>query len=213
MIEEELVPQGQAKDAAACIANLRPFNVAGVAAALIVHANVDKFFDYEIDDNDGIIAVGDIPQQPPHAPLVVNDTNDDEDTVGSGDDDDEDNEDEDNDNSSDKDDDDMPAAATDVLEGNESDGDQGVQRLQCRGKGTTKKYTNYSLLMAARQARREGQRRAFIHDGCFFFSSDNLSDARPILKEDREEFPLGVVLVHYLMNTGIKSLKQRAKQK
>ena len=33
-IEEELVPQGQAKDAAACNANLQQFNVAGVAAAI-----------------------------------------------------------------------------------------------------------------------------------------------------------------------------------
>ncbi len=38
-IEEELVPQGQAKNAAACNANLQPFNIAGVAAAPIVHAN------------------------------------------------------------------------------------------------------------------------------------------------------------------------------
>ncbi len=45
-----------------------------------------------------------------------------------------------------------------------------------------------------------------------FFSSDNLSDAKPIPKEDREEFALGVALVHYSMNAGIKSLKQRAKQ-
>jgi hypothetical protein len=68
-IEEELVPQGQAKDAVARNANLQLFDVAGVVAAPIVHANADKLNDYKIDDNDGIIAVGDIPQQPPHAPL------------------------------------------------------------------------------------------------------------------------------------------------
>jgi hypothetical protein len=56
-IEEELIPQGQAKDAAACNANLRPFDVSGVAAAPIVHANADKFVDYESNDDDGIIAV------------------------------------------------------------------------------------------------------------------------------------------------------------
>jgi hypothetical protein len=66
--------------------------------------------------------------------------------------------------------------------------------------------------MAARRARRGGQRRALIHDGCAFFSSDNLSDAKPIPEEDREEFALGVALVHYSMNVGIKSLKKRAKQ-
>jgi hypothetical protein len=121
-IEEELVPQGRAKDAAACNADLGPFDIAGVAAAPIVHANADKFVDYEIDDDDGIIAVGDIPQQPPHVPLVVNDT-DDNVAVGSDDDDDDD------DGSSDEDVNNKPAAATDAPEGNEPDGNQGVQRL------------------------------------------------------------------------------------
>ncbi len=74
-IEEELVPQGCAKDTVARNANLESFNIAGVVAApLIVPANADKLSNYEIDDNDSIIAVGDIPQQPPHAPLVVNNT-------------------------------------------------------------------------------------------------------------------------------------------
>jgi hypothetical protein len=63
LIEEELVPQGQAKDAAACDANLQPFHVAGVD-------RIDDY-DYEIDDNNGIIAVADIPQQPQAAPLAV----------------------------------------------------------------------------------------------------------------------------------------------
>ncbi len=39
---------------------------------------------------------------------------------------------------------------TDALNGSESDSDQGVRRLQRRGKGTSKKYADYSLLMAAR---------------------------------------------------------------
>ncbi len=63
MIKEELVPQGCAEDAAACNANLRPFDITGVAAALIVHANADEFVDYKIDDDNGIIAIGDVPQQ------------------------------------------------------------------------------------------------------------------------------------------------------
>ena len=41
-IEEELVPQGQAEDAVARNANLQPFDVAGVVAAPIVHANADE---------------------------------------------------------------------------------------------------------------------------------------------------------------------------
>ena len=69
-----------------------------MAAAPIVHANTDKLDDYQIDNNDGIIAVGDIPKQPPHAPQVVNDTANDSTT---GIDDDDDNNDNDDDNNGD----------------------------------------------------------------------------------------------------------------
>jgi len=210
-IKEELVPQGQAEDAAARNANLQPFVLAGVEAAPIVHANADELDDYEIDKDDGIRAIGDIPQQPPHAPLVVNYTDDDDDAKGSGDDDNDslDEDDEDDDDSLDEDDDNEPAEVTNGPEGKESDGDQGVRRSRRRGKGITKKYANYSLLMAARGARRGGQRRALIHNGCIFFSSDDLSDAKPIPEEAREEFTLGVALVYYSMNAGIKKFKEK----
>ncbi len=129
-IEEELIPQGQAEDAVACNANLRPFNIAGVVAAPIVHANADELNDYEIDDDDDIIAVGDIPQQPPHAPLEVNDTDGDNNTAGSGDNKDDNKDvdgDKDDSNSSEQDNkDDEPEAATDALDGSKSDSDQGV---------------------------------------------------------------------------------------
>ena len=145
---------------------------------------------------------------------VVNDTDDDDNAAGSGDNDEDGDkdvdEDEVNDNSSDEDDDDdEPAAATDALEGNESDGDQGARRSRRRGKGTTKKYANYSLLMATKRARRGGQWRALIRCGCVFLSSDNLSDTKPIPEEDREEFALGVALIHYSMNAGIKKFKAK----
>ena len=42
----------------------------------------DELDDYKNDDNDGIIAVGDIPEQPSHAPLLVKDT-DNNNTAGS----------------------------------------------------------------------------------------------------------------------------------
>ena len=129
--------------------------------------------------------------------------------MGSGDDDNNDVN-EETYNSLDDDNDNKPAAATDVLEGNKSDGIQGVQRLQCRGKGITKKYVDYSLLMAARQTSRGGQCRA-LSPSCVFFSSENLSKAKPIPEEDREEFALGVVLVHYSMNAGIKKFKAKSK--
>jgi hypothetical protein len=207
-IEEELVPQGQAKDAAACNANLRPFDIAGVAALSIVHANADEFVNYEIDDVNSIIAVGNIPPQPLHVPLIIKEIEDDGDVTGSGDNNNEDDDDDEDDSDpSDEDKDNEPAAVTDALEGNKSDGNQGVRRLRHRGKGTTKKYANYSLLMAARRARRGGQHRAIIRDGCVLFSSDDLSDAKPIPEEDREEFALGVALVHYSVNAGISKFK------
>ncbi len=43
------------------------------------------------------------------------------------------------------------------------------------------------------------------------FSVDDLSDAKPIPKEDREEFALGVALVHYSMNGGIKKFETKGK--
>ena len=62
LINEELVPQGHAKDAAACNANLQPLGVAGMGAVLpFIHANVEKFKDYQSDNDNGIIAMVDIP--------------------------------------------------------------------------------------------------------------------------------------------------------
>jgi hypothetical protein len=64
--------------------------------------------------------------------------------------------------------------------------------------------------MASKQARRGGQCRALIFE-CVFFSSDDLSDAKPIPEEDREESTLGVALVHNSMNAGIKKFKEKGK--
>ncbi len=63
--------------------------------------------------------------------------------------------------------------------------------------------------MAAKRARRGGQRWALICNGCVFFSSDDLSNTKPIPEEDREEFALGVALVHYSMNAGLKKFKEK----
>jgi hypothetical protein len=65
--------------------------------------------------------------------------------------------------------------------------------------------------MAARQARRRGPHRALICKGCGFFSADDLSNAKPIPEEDREEFALGVALVHYSMNAGIEKFETKSK--
>ena len=50
-----------------------------------IHANVNKLDDYGSDNDGGIIAVADIPTQPPHAPLVVNNTDHDNDMGSDGD--------------------------------------------------------------------------------------------------------------------------------
>jgi hypothetical protein len=206
-IEEELVPQGQAKDAAARNANLQSFDVAGVD-------RVDNY-DYKIDDNNGIIAVADIPQQPQAAPLAVHEI-DADDNIAESDNNDNDAESDDDDRSNNNDyaerEDDESANSAASTNADKSDGNQGVWRSQCKGKGVTKKYANYSLLMAERRARRGGPRWALIRKGCIFFLADNLSNAKPIPKEYREEFALGVALVYYSMNTGIKKLKERVRQ-
>jgi hypothetical protein len=76
-IKEVLIPHGCTEDAAACKANLEPLDAAGVTSALlVVHTNADKLDGYKSDNNDGIIAVGDVPPQPPYASFIVNDTDD-----------------------------------------------------------------------------------------------------------------------------------------
>jgi hypothetical protein len=42
-----------------------------------------------------------------------------------------------------------------------------------------------------------------------FFLADNLSNAKPIPEEDREEYALGITLMHYSMGAGIKKFKER----
>jgi hypothetical protein len=44
-----------------------------------------------------------------------------------------------------------------------------------------------------------------------FFSVEDLSDMKPIPEEDRLEWALGVVLVHYSMKAGIKKFQDRGK--
>jgi hypothetical protein len=63
--------------------------------------------------------------------------------------------------------------------------------------------------MAARRAKRGGPRWPLIRDGCISFSAEDLSNAKTIPEEDREEFALGVALVHDSMNAGIKKFKAK----
>ncbi len=84
-----------------------------------------------------------------------------------------------------------------------------MRRSQRKGRGVTKRYADYGLLMAAKWEARGGPRRTLIRDGCVFFSTDKLNDAKPVAEADREEYALGVALVHYSMNAGIKRFKEK----
>ena len=172
LIKEELVPQGYTKDAMARNANLEPLNVTGMAALLIIHVNAEKTEDYKNDHHNDIIAVAveDIPQQPPYAPLIINvtDNNNDNDLPN-------------NDNNKGSSNDDLldgdnkdalgdPATVSDADKDKpQEDSNQGVQRLQRKGRGATKKYVDYNLLMAAKRERRGGPRWALIHNGWVLF--------------------------------------------
>jgi hypothetical protein len=168
------------------------------------------------DNNNGIIAMDDIPQQPHNASLVVNNTNNDDkgsngkpaDKPNDDNDRDNDNSKESIDNSSEGGDEDAPANEHELDE----DGDQVVWRSHHKGRGIIKKYADYDLLMAVRKNTRGGPSRTLICDRCVLFSTDELSNVKPIPEVDREEYALGVMLVHYSMNPTSKSSKTRAKQ-
>ncbi len=89
-IEEDIMPQGRNKAAAAHNANMEPFAAAGVDAPTIIHTNINEINETD-DDNDRIISIADIPAQANHYPLNVPDTLDKDD--GGKDDKDDDKED------------------------------------------------------------------------------------------------------------------------
>ena len=199
-IKMDLVPQGRAEDDAARNANLEPLDVAGVTAT----AGAPPMHTYaaepepEDDDDDGILAVATLPPPAQPAPIAIDDI-DDIDNIGATDDYADESE------SESDDDDEAPEVGQPVTH----DEDQGLRRSKRKGRGTTKKYADYGLLMAAKRRARGGPKRALIRDGCVLFSADELSDARPVPDEDREEYALGVALVHYSMNAGIKKFKAK----
>jgi hypothetical protein len=85
----------------------------------------------------------------------------------------------------------------------------GVRWSKRKNKGVTNRFDNYGLMMNARRRVRGGQRRATICNGLMFFLVDDLSDTKPVPDEDREEYALGIALVHYSMGAGIKKFKER----
>jgi hypothetical protein len=161
------------------------------------------------DDNYGIISVADIPAQANQDPLIVPDTSD-KDNRDDNDNNKEDNNDNDNDTPQEYD-------PENESEG-ESEGDKapgveheapGVRRSKRKNKGVMNRFDNYGLMMNAQRRARDSQQRATIRNRLMFFLADNLSNAKPIPEEDREEYTLGIALLHYSMGAGIKKFKER----
>ena len=123
-IEPDLIPHGQAEDAAMRNANQEPFNVVGVEPVTVIHAKDGEIdSDSDEDDNNGIIAINNAPLPVAQDPLILSDSSDNEQ-----------NNDDHSDNDSEDDDDDDPSFADTVAEqddsGDDEDkekGDQGVR--------------------------------------------------------------------------------------
>ncbi len=103
-IEEEVIPHGRPEDAAALNAGIIPHALAGVGRAAIIDAHADEIYAIDEDEDDGIIAVADLPAANRANALVIDgdvDTDPERDLS-----DDEDDSDEDSDDEPDTDDDD-----------------------------------------------------------------------------------------------------------
>lgn len=160
--------------------------------AAVIDAHADEIAHDELDEDDGIIAVADLPVAPLQDALFIDDADN---TVADASHDDEASDadsdaDSDNDDSNDDDD-------NDDNNDHGADGIAGARRSRRVNKGRTTRYDNYALLLHARRIARGGPRRAIIKDGFTFFSGDDLSDAKPIPVEDRLEYALGIILQQY----------------
>jgi hypothetical protein len=215
-IEKDIMPQGHDKAAAARNANMEPFAAAGVDAPMIIHADINEI-DKTDDNNNGIISIADIPAQANHYPLNIPDTSDKDD---GGKDEEDDNEDNDapqennpsNESGGESEGEEAPEVE-DETPGEEAPGVEdetsGVRQSQRKNKGVTNRFDNYGLMMYAQRRVRGSQRRATIRDGLMLFSADNLSNAKPVPEEDREEHALGIALVHFSMGAGINMFKEK----
>jgi hypothetical protein len=73
MVEDKVVLQGKATDEATQNANLELFDIAGVDHVAIIHANNDKIskITNDLNDDDGIIAISDVPNHQIHKNTIV----------------------------------------------------------------------------------------------------------------------------------------------
>ena len=142
--------KGRPEDAAALNAAILPVDIAGVEwGVAIVDALADEFtHDYDNDD-DGIIAVEDLPPPREHDnEIEVLDNNDDSNAETS------DNDDDDDDSNAETSDDDESVDNEDEDEDDNDDNDgtdaTGLRRSQRANRGRTKRYENYAVLLHAR---------------------------------------------------------------
>ena len=152
-------------------------------------------------DDDGIIAVADVPPTggAPTEALLVDDDDKPQDGGDAYDDASTDNEDTDNDEE--EDDNDLDDDDVNGEDGTREADDAtaiaaGLRRLGRANKGRTERFANYTLLLHARKVARGGPKRAMIRDGVMMFTVDDVSDAKPIPVEDRLEYAFVVILQH-----------------
>jgi hypothetical protein len=212
LIEGKIEPQGHAKDNAAGNANIEPFDITGVDAPTIVLANNDKINKID-DNNNNIMSIATIPPANDPNPLVLPDTSGNDDAGANNNkssNDDESNDDESSNNGNPETQGEI--VADEPAEDPTESEDQGVRQSKHKNKGRTSKDKDYGLMMNKQRKVKGGKRRTTICDGFMFFSAEDLSDAKPVAKEDREEWALGVALSHYSMGVGIKKFWRGAKQ-
>ncbi len=157
LMEVEIEPQGRTKDIAVCNVNIEPFNVAGVDALTIVHANNDKINKID-DNNNNFTSITTIsPANSPNSLILLDtlDNNNANEKKGKS---------SNNDKSSNinllqrgnlgtQGEIGADAPEEDLTEGQ----DQGVHQSRCKNKGTTGKYADYSLMLNAWWQARGGQ--------------------------------------------------------
>jgi hypothetical protein len=166
---------------------------------------VERGEDYGNDDN-GIIEVEDLPPPRAHNNEIAVSDNDDSNAETSDDDDSNAETSADNESVNDEDEDDDGDDDNDGAEAT------GLRRSRRTNKGRTKSYDNYALLLHARRIARGGPRQAIIRDGIMMFSSEDLSDAKPVPVEDRLEYALGIILQQYSIGAGLKKFRERGEK-
>jgi hypothetical protein len=150
-IENNIVPQGLAEDAAALNANIAPFNAQewmnGPAA---IHADHGKIEEYD-DEGGDIIAVANIPPNdaPLQNPVIDINVPDNDKSLNTSEDSDSDSDDDSDDDSDPEDQQDMARQEEAAPQEEEDNDAPGIRRSQRKTRGKTSRYEEYGLMMVA----------------------------------------------------------------